>query len=234
MPVRFTRVRWTCCPMWITASVCKNLSASSAGRTRQEKPCNIPLPAHQERGHHPGGRRAGVGQRWTRASLPAFEIQAVDTTGAGDAFHGAFAVCLLEGKSWQETLLYSSAAAACCCLKFGARPGMSTRQGSAELHGKLFPQKPILRVKYGGTFLLTGKKPWRFNPFGQKKPPSNLMSQTISGANGSLPAFSRDCSWPPHTMPPPTSVMITTNLTKSNMAWGAGAHDADHPKTTAS
>ena len=63
-----------------------------------------------------------------RGSLPAFEIQAVDTTGAGDAFHGAFAVCLLEGKSWEETLLYSSAAAACCCLKFGARPGMPTRQ----------------------------------------------------------------------------------------------------------
>ena len=70
-----------------------------------------------------------MAQRRTSAgALPAFEIQAVDTTGAGDAFHGAFAVCLLEGKSWQETLLYSSAAAACCCLKFGARPGMPTRQ----------------------------------------------------------------------------------------------------------
>ena len=72
------------------------------------------------------------GLAWTSGGvsggLPAFEIQALDTTGAGDAFHGAFAVCLLEGKSWQETLLYCSAAAACCCLKFGARPGMPTRQ----------------------------------------------------------------------------------------------------------
>lgn len=61
-------------------------------------------------------------------SLPAFDIQAVDTTGAGDTFHGAFTVCLLEGKSWQETLLYASAAAACSCLKLGARPGIPTRQ----------------------------------------------------------------------------------------------------------
>ncbi len=60
--------------------------------------------------------------------LPAFDIQAVDTTGAGDAFHGAFTVCLLEGKSWQETLLYASAAAASSCLKFGARPGKAVQR----------------------------------------------------------------------------------------------------------
>ncbi|MBM4313897.1 MAG: carbohydrate kinase [Deltaproteobacteria bacterium] len=56
--------------------------------------------------------------------FPAFEVDAQDTTGAGDAFHGAFAGCLAKGMGWNETLIYSSAAAALCCTKLGARAGI--------------------------------------------------------------------------------------------------------------
>lgn len=56
--------------------------------------------------------------------LPAFPVDVKDTTGAGDAFHGAFAGCLAMGKGWNETLTYSSAAAALCCTKLGARAGI--------------------------------------------------------------------------------------------------------------
>ena len=56
--------------------------------------------------------------------IPAFPIEAVDTTGAGDAFHGAFAGSLAIGKEWEEILIYSSAAAALCCSRFGARTGI--------------------------------------------------------------------------------------------------------------
>jgi len=53
--------------------------------------------------------------------LKAFAVQAVDTTGAGDAFHGAFAAGLARGRSWQDLLEYASAAAALCCTGYGGR-----------------------------------------------------------------------------------------------------------------
>jgi sulfofructose kinase len=59
-------------------------------------------------------------------SLPAFSIDAVDTTGAGDAFHGAFAAGLAHGKPWKDLLVYASAAGALCCTKYGARPAIPT------------------------------------------------------------------------------------------------------------
>jgi len=61
-----------------------------------------------------------------RGALPAFLIQAVDTTGAGDAFHGAFTAGIALGLAWQEVLEVSSAAGALCCMRVGARPGMPT------------------------------------------------------------------------------------------------------------
>lgn len=68
---------------------------------------------------------------WQRGSecgeMLAFSVQAVDTTGAGDTFHGAFAVALADGLGWLETLRFASAAAALSCTKLGARPGIPVR-----------------------------------------------------------------------------------------------------------
>lgn len=58
--------------------------------------------------------------------LPAFQVDAVDTTGAGDAFHGAFAACLARDWDWETTLRFSSAAAALSCTQLGGRPGLPT------------------------------------------------------------------------------------------------------------
>lgn len=71
-----------------------------------------------------------------RGSLPAFPITAVDTTGAGDAFHGAYAAALAQDMSWDEVLSYASAAGAFCCTKAGARLGLP---GYRE-HWNLFRQ----------------------------------------------------------------------------------------------
>jgi sulfofructose kinase len=52
---------------------------------------------------------------------PAFRIHAVDTTGAGDIFHGGFVYGLIGGWPIQEILEFSSAAAALNCTAPGAR-----------------------------------------------------------------------------------------------------------------
>ncbi len=59
-----------------------------------------------------------------RGSLPAFEINAIDSTGAGDAFHGAFVLGVARGMGWTELLRFASAAGALTCTKLGAREGL--------------------------------------------------------------------------------------------------------------
>ncbi|MEZ4658831.1 MAG: PfkB family carbohydrate kinase [Caldilineaceae bacterium] len=61
-----------------------------------------------------------------RGRLAAFPINAVDTTGADDAFHGAFAAGLAQGMAWAELLRYASAVGALCCTKVGGRVGIPT------------------------------------------------------------------------------------------------------------
>ena len=65
--------------------------------------------------------------------LPAFAVNASDTTGAGDTFHGAFAWCLSQQQEWLESLMFASAAAALCCTKQGARHGIPYRTEVEQL-----------------------------------------------------------------------------------------------------
>jgi len=46
---------------------------------------------------------------------PAFRVAIKDTTGAGDVFHGAFALAIAEGRQEEESVRYASAAAASRC-----------------------------------------------------------------------------------------------------------------------
>lgn len=55
---------------------------------------------------------------------PAFVVNCVDTTGAGDVFHGAYCYGVLEGLSLRETLDLSNAMAALNCTAIGARGGI--------------------------------------------------------------------------------------------------------------
>jgi sulfofructose kinase len=57
---------------------------------------------------------------------PAFVVNCVDTTGAGDIFHGAFCYAVLQGMAMGETLEFSNAMAALNCTKLGARGGIAT------------------------------------------------------------------------------------------------------------
>ena len=59
--------------------------------------------------------------------MPAFDIEAVDTTGAGDAFHGAFALGLAEKLDLKSNLRRACATAALTCLKVGARSALPNK-----------------------------------------------------------------------------------------------------------
>jgi sulfofructose kinase len=64
--------------------------------------------------------------------IPAFPVDAVDTTGAGDIFHGAFALRKAMGEDLPSALRYASAAAAIGCTRMGARPGIPRKQEVQE------------------------------------------------------------------------------------------------------
>ena len=72
-------------------------------------------------------------------AMPAFPIIAVDTTGAGDAFHGAFAAAVSSRMNWPDVLRYASAAGSLCCTKIGARSGLPSLEEHRALFEKSIP-----------------------------------------------------------------------------------------------
>ena len=64
--------------------------------------------------------------------LDAFEVDTVDTTGAGDVFHGAFALALAEGTDEADAFRFASATAALKCSRPGARAGIPTEPTSSD------------------------------------------------------------------------------------------------------
>jgi len=56
---------------------------------------------------------------------PAFHVETVDTTGAGDLFHAGFIYALLQGWPLQKQLDFACAAAALNCTAVGARGGIA-------------------------------------------------------------------------------------------------------------
>jgi|LNFM01.1.fsa_nt_gb sulfofructose kinase len=81
---------------------------------------------------HAGVTRGSEGYVWTDASgkinrQPSFRIAVHDTTGAGDAFHGAFAAALIGGCSDAKCARFAAAAAALNCRGLGARTALPAR-----------------------------------------------------------------------------------------------------------
>lgn len=59
-----------------------------------------------------------------RFHIPAFDVDVVDTTGAGDVFHGAYIVGMLHGWNARQKTLFASAVAAIKCTQLGGRAGI--------------------------------------------------------------------------------------------------------------
>ncbi len=65
--------------------------------------------------------------------LPRLPVQAVDTTGAGDAFNGAFAMALAEGFDLFDATRYGNVAGALSVTRLGTAPSMPSRREIDDL-----------------------------------------------------------------------------------------------------
>jgi sulfofructose kinase len=95
------------------------------------------IPARLARALKLGPRHAGVtlgakGYQWVdgdgAGACPGYPVEVVDTTGAGDAFHGAFTLALAEGRPAADCARFACAAAALKCTRLGSRVGLPTRE----------------------------------------------------------------------------------------------------------
>ncbi len=68
--------------------------------------------------------------------IPAISIDAVDTTGAGDAFSGALATALANGDELSEAVKFAVAAGAAAATVLGATPSMPTREKIEAIRSK--------------------------------------------------------------------------------------------------
>jgi ribokinase len=75
-----------------------------------------------------GERGALLVEEGEKKLIPAFEVTPVDTTAAGDAFVGGFAVALAEGRSLADAVRWGNATGALAATKLGAQPSLPTRR----------------------------------------------------------------------------------------------------------
>ena len=68
---------------------------------------------------------------------PSVPVEAIDTVGAGDAFNGALAVALNEGKTINEAVQWGNAAGAFAVTRKGAQTAMPSRSELTVMLGKL-------------------------------------------------------------------------------------------------
>jgi len=95
------------------------------------------------------GTRGPRGTIWLDANgdiqeTPAFPVHTVDTLGAGDVFHGAFALAVTEKQELRQALRFASAAAALKCTRFGGAFAAPQRAEVEELlsHGQIADRAP--------------------------------------------------------------------------------------------
>jgi sulfofructose kinase len=89
--------------------------------------------ASQRLGNFVGVTDGDNGFFWQQDGIehcPAFTVESVDTLGAGDVWHGAFALALSEKLPVTQAIEFSNAVAALKCTKHGGREGIPSREAT--------------------------------------------------------------------------------------------------------
>ncbi|RPI09344.1 MAG: hypothetical protein EHM71_06255, partial [Zetaproteobacteria bacterium] len=73
-----------------------------------------------------GAAGSALRYRGAVVEAPGLSVDVVDTTGAGDVFHGAFLCGLLQGLDAGDILRFANAVAALKCTRLGGRTGIPT------------------------------------------------------------------------------------------------------------
>jgi sulfofructose kinase len=81
-----------------------------------------------------GAVGATAGERWRE---PAVAVEVVDTTGAGDVYHGAYLVAHLEGAGLARAMRFAAVVAALKCRRPGGRAGIPRRAEVDETLARL-------------------------------------------------------------------------------------------------
>ncbi len=101
------------------------------------------LKIGSSRAGHVGASCGAEGYRWYEDGrirhVEAPKVDAVDTLGAGDVFHGAFGLALLEGRTVADAARFACAAASLKCTRFGGRLGCPTRAEVEALVAQTYP-----------------------------------------------------------------------------------------------
>jgi len=80
-----------------------------------------------------GARGALPARQGKMQIVPAFDVEPVDTTAAGDAFVAGLSVALAEGRELYEAVRWGNAAGALAATKLGAQTSLPTRQALERL-----------------------------------------------------------------------------------------------------
>ena len=78
------------------------------------------------------GKEGGIIYDGKAERYPAFLVDAVDTNGSGDVFHGAFAAAMVKGYTYKECCVFASAVSALKCTGVGARESVPGEQAVYE------------------------------------------------------------------------------------------------------
>ncbi|WP_055108538.1 ribokinase [Paenibacillus ihumii] len=79
-----------------------------------------------------GSQGVSILEAGEEVNVPAYNINVVDTTGAGDSFNGGLAVALSQGMALKAACEYGNAVAALSTTKLGAQTGMPTEEEVAQ------------------------------------------------------------------------------------------------------
>jgi ribokinase len=79
-----------------------------------------------------GSKGVMIYKNGEKIEIPSIQVEAVDTTGAGDSFNGALATALCEGLDIEEACRFANVVGAISVTKLGAQTGMPTKKEVEE------------------------------------------------------------------------------------------------------